>query len=76
MNFVHSLRSPRVPAEGSMERGHVHGFSPSAGEAPCADCIGYSHRSAAADQERRYEQEVRHTYRVPILTSRSSPGAR
>ena len=24
-----------------MERGHVHGFSPSAGAAPCADCIGY-----------------------------------
>ena len=76
MNFVHSLRSPTTPAEGSMERGHVHGFSPSAEVALCADCIGYSHRSAAADQERRYEQEVRHTYRVPILTSRSSPGAR
>ena len=41
MNFVHSLRSPTAPAEGSMERGHVHGFSPSAGAAPCADCIGY-----------------------------------
>ena len=76
MNFVHPLRSPRAPAEGSMERGHVHGFSPSAGAAPCADCIGYPHRSAAAGQERRNEQEVRHTYRVPILTSRLSPGAR
>ena len=41
MNFVHSLRSPRAPAEGSMERDHNHGFSPSAGAAPCADFIGY-----------------------------------
>ena len=41
MNFVHSLRSPTAPAEGSMERGHFHGVSPSAGAAPCADCIGY-----------------------------------
>lgn len=41
MNFVHPLRSPRAPAEGSMERGHIHGFPPSAGAAPCADFIGY-----------------------------------
>ena len=53
MNFVHSLRSPRAPAEGSMERDHNHGFSPSAGAAPCADFIGYPHRSAAAGQERQ-----------------------
>ena len=53
MNFVHPLRSPRAPAEGSMERGHFLGFSPSAGAAPCADCIGYPHRSAAVGQERR-----------------------
>ena len=72
MNFVHSLRSPRAPAEGSMERGHVHGFSPSAGAAPCADFIGYPRRNAAAGQERRNEQEVRHSFRVPILTSRLS----
>ena len=76
MNFVHSLRAPRAPAEGSMERGHNHGFSPSAGAAPCADCIGYPHRSAAAGQKRRNEEEVRHTFRVPIITSRLSPEAR
>ena len=47
MNFVHSLRSPRAPAGSSMERSLFIGFSPSAGAAPCADCIGYphSHRS-------------------------------
>ena len=59
-----------------MERGHNHGFSPSAGATPCADCIGYPHRNAAAGQKRRNEQEVRHTSRVPILTSRLSPEAR
>ena len=76
MNFVHPLRSPRAPAEGSMERGHFHGFSPSAGAAPSADFIGYPPRNAAAGQERRDEEEVRHTFRVPILTSRLSPEAR
>ena len=69
-------RAQREAAEGSMERGHFHGFSPSAGAAPCADCIGYPHRSAAAGQKRRNEEEVRHTFRVPILISQLSPGAR
>ena len=53
MNFVHSLRSPRAPAEGSMERGHVHGFSPSAGAAPCADCIGYPLKALNWNDERK-----------------------
>ena len=48
MNFVHPLRSPTAPAEGSMERSLYVGFSPSAGAVPCADCIGYPRRNAAA----------------------------
>ena len=53
MNFVHPLRSPRAPAEGSMERSHfVWLFSINRG-GPCADFIGYPHRNAAAGQERR-----------------------
>lgn len=76
MNFVHSLRSPRAPAEGSMERDHNHGFSPSAGAAPCADCIGYPRRNAAAWKRNDERKEARHTFRVPIITSRLSPGAR
>ena len=44
MNFVHPLRSPRAPAEGSMERSLLDGFFLSAGAAPCADCIGYPRR--------------------------------
>ncbi len=53
MNFVHSLRSPRAPAEGSMERGHNHGFSPSAGAAPCADFIGYPRSHGTGTTKRR-----------------------
>ena len=49
LNFVHSLRSPTAPAESSMERGHNHGFSPSAEAAPCADCIGYPHRERCGE---------------------------
>ena len=36
-----------------MERGHVHGFSPSAGAAPCADCIGYPHSHGTRTTKRR-----------------------
>ena len=53
MNFVHPLRSPRAPAEGSMERSHFHGSSPSAGAAPCADCIGYPHSHGTRTTKRR-----------------------
>ena len=53
MNFVHSLRSPTAPAESSMERGHDHGFSPSAGAAPCVDCIGYPHSHGTRTTKRR-----------------------
>ena len=70
MNFVHPLRSPRAPAEGSMEKKPFVGFSPSAGAAPCADCIGYPLKTLNWNDERK---EARHTSRVPILTSRSSP---
>ena len=73
MNFVHSLRSPRAPAEGSMERSlltaslHQQGRPP----APIASAT-----PVVMEQEQRNEQEVRHTFRVPILTSQLSPGAR
>ena len=36
-----------------MERGHVHGFSPSAGAAPCADCIGYPHSHGTGTTKQR-----------------------
>ena len=76
MNFVHPLRSPRAPAEGSMEKKPFVGFSPSAGAAPCADCIGYPRRKPEERIRNDERKEARHTSRVPILTSRSSPGER
>ena len=76
MNFVHPLRSPRAPAEGSMEKSllsaslHQEGRPP----APIASAtpVGTLRRVKGTTKEK----EARHTFRVPIITSRLSPGAR
>ena len=76
MNFVHSLRSPTAPAEGSMERSHfVWLFSISRG-GPLRRLHRLPHRNAVAWIKNNERKEVRHKFRVPILTSRSSPVGR
>ena len=73
MNFHSSIALSEGSCGGLDGRKPFVGFSPSAGAAPCADCIGYPLKTLNWNDERK---EARHTSRVPILTSRSSPAER
>ena len=75
MTFVHPLRSPRAPAEGSMEKSLLLAFLHQQGRPPAPIASATSEGTLRRGKERR-KKEVRHTSRVPILTSQSSPGER